>query len=70
MASVSVWLGALQVVHHKDQEDDWFGATWIRWAVVIMVIGFVGFLYRELTHDKPLVRLNALRTAISPSGVC
>jgi DHA2 family multidrug resistance protein len=27
---LAVWLGALQVVLDKGQEDDWFGATWIR----------------------------------------
>jgi DHA2 family multidrug resistance protein len=26
-----------------------------------MVIGFVAFLYRELTHDKPLVRLKVFK---------
>jgi DHA2 family multidrug resistance protein len=58
---LAVWLGALQIVLDKGQEDDWFGATWIRWAVVIMVVGFVAFLYRELTHDKPLVRLSVFK---------
>ena len=32
---LAVWLGALQIVLDKGQEDDWFGASWIRWAVVI-----------------------------------
>src|SRR6201993_2262581 len=58
---LAVWLGALQIILDKGQEDDWFGAMWIRWAVVIMVIGFAAFLYRELTHDKPLVRLNVFK---------
>ena len=58
---LALWLGALQIVLDKGQEDDWFGAIWIRWAVVIMVIGFVAFLYRELTHDKPLVRLSVFK---------
>jgi len=58
---LALWLGALQIVLDKGQEDDWFGAIWIRWAVAIMVIGFVAFLYRELTHDKPLVRLSVFK---------
>jgi DHA2 family multidrug resistance protein len=58
---LAVWLGALQIVLDKGREDDCFGAIWIRWAVVIMVIGFVAFLYRELTYDKPLVRLNVFK---------
>jgi DHA2 family multidrug resistance protein len=58
---LAVWLGALQIVLDKGQEDDWFGAVWIRWAVVIMIVGFVLFLYRELTHKKPLVRLDVFK---------
>jgi len=58
---LAVWLGALQIVLDKGQEDDWFGAVWIRWAVVILVVAFVLFLIRELTHDKPLVRLSVFK---------
>ena len=58
---LAIWLGALQIVLDKGQEDDWFGATWIRWAVAILLIAFVAFLVRELTHDKPLVRLSVFK---------
>ncbi len=58
---LAVWLGALQIVLDKGQEDDWFGAVWIRWAVVILVVAFVLFLIREFTHDKPLVRLSVFK---------
>ena len=27
-----VWTGCLQIILDKGQEDDWFGAIWIRWA--------------------------------------
>ena len=46
---LAVWLGCLQIVLDKGQEDDWFGADWIRWAVGILVVAFVLFLVRELT---------------------
>jgi DHA2 family multidrug resistance protein len=58
---LAIWLGALQIVLDKGQEDDWFGATWIRWAVVILVTAFIAFLVRELKHDKPLVRLSVFK---------
>ncbi len=58
---LAVWLGALQIILDKGQEDDWFGATWIRWAFAILVVGFVSFLIREFTHDKPLVDLRIFR---------
>jgi MFS transporter, DHA2 family, multidrug resistance protein len=59
---LAVWLGALQIILDKGQEDDWFGATWIRWATFILVVGFAAFLIRELTHDKPLVDLRVFRS--------
>ena len=58
---LAVWLGCLQVILDKGQEDDWFGAVWIRWATLAAVVGFVLFLSRELTHGKPLVDLTIFR---------
>ncbi len=58
---LAVWLGALQIILDKGQEDDWFGANWIRWATGILVVGFVAFVIREMTHDKPLVNLRVFR---------
>ena len=39
-----VWTGLLQVVLDKGQEDDWFGAAWIRWAVFFLITSFVYFV--------------------------
>ena len=58
---LGVWLGALQIILDKGQEDDWFGATWIRWAFAILIISFVAFLVRELRHKQPLVNLKIFR---------
>ncbi len=58
---LAVWLGALQIVLDKGQEDDWFGATWIRWAIAIMVTGFIAFLIREFTTDDPIVKLKVFK---------
>jgi DHA2 family multidrug resistance protein len=57
---LAIWLGALQIVLDKGQEDDWFGATWIRWAVTILVITFVSFIIWELRQHNPLVKLSVL----------
>ena len=54
---LAIWLGALQIVLDKGQEDDWFGATWIRWAVAILVVCFIAFLVWELKRHDPLVKL-------------
>jgi MFS transporter, DHA2 family, multidrug resistance protein len=58
---LAVWLGCLQIILDKGQEDDWFGATWIRWATAILIISFVAFLMRQFRHDKPLVDLRVFR---------
>ena len=39
-----VWSGCLQLVLHKGQEGDWFGAAWVRWAVAALIVGFVGWV--------------------------
>ena len=58
---LAVWLGALQIILDKGQEDDWFGATWIRWAAAILATSFVSFLIREFRHERPLVDLRVFR---------
>ncbi|MGB2629450.1 MAG: DHA2 family efflux MFS transporter permease subunit [Candidatus Acidiferrum sp.] len=58
---LAVWLGSLQVILDKGQEDDWFGAIWMRWAVAILVAGFIAFLIRELLTRQPIVDLRVFR---------
>jgi DHA2 family multidrug resistance protein len=54
---LAIWLGCLQIILDKGQEDDWFSATWIRWAALIAAITLVMFLVRQLRIKKPLVDL-------------
>lgn len=56
-----VWTGALQIVLDKGQEDDWFGAVWIRWAVAALVVSFAYFVYRSWFHKDALVNLKVLK---------
>jgi len=58
---LAIWLGALQIILDKGQEDDWFGATWIRWATAILATSLVSFLIREFRAKKPLVDLRVFR---------
>ncbi len=58
---LAVWLGCLQIILDKGQEDDWFGAVWIRWATLLLIVSFIFFLVRQLTHAKPLVDLNIFK---------
>ena len=56
-----VWTGCLQVVLDKGQEDDWFGAAWVRWAVAALVIALIGWIWRSWTNPKGLVDLHILK---------
>jgi DHA2 family multidrug resistance protein len=56
-----LWTGCLQVVLDKGQEDDWFGATWVRWAVAGIVLGLIGWLWRSWTNRNGLVDLHVLK---------
>lgn len=58
---LAIWLACLQMILDKGQEDDWFGATWIRWAAAILITCFVLFLIREFRHKQPLVDLRVFR---------
>jgi DHA2 family multidrug resistance protein len=52
-----LWIGTLQIVLDKGQQDDWFGAVWIRWFTLISVAGLVLFVIRELRAAEPIVNL-------------
>ena len=56
-----VWTGCLQIVLDKGQEDDWFGATWVRWAVAALVVAFIGWVWHSWAHPKGLVDLHVLK---------
>ena len=56
-----VWTGALQIVLDKGQEDDWFGAIWVRWAVAALVCALVGWVWHSWKHPEGLVNLNVMR---------
>ena len=54
---LAVGLGCLQIILDRGQEDDWFGAIWIRWAFLIMIVCLVSFVISQLTREKTLVDL-------------
>ena len=51
----------LQIVLDKGQEDDWFGALWVRWAVAALVIALLLWIWRSWTNPKGLVDLHVLK---------
>src|SRR5258707_1259087 len=60
-AALVIWTGCLQVVLDKGQEDDWFGAIWIRWAVFFLITSFVYFIWHSWKDKDTLVDLKVLK---------
>ena len=58
---LAIWTGCLQVVLDRGQEDDWFGALWVRWAVGALVIALIGWVWRSWTNPRGLVDLHIVR---------
>ncbi|RRA48945.1 DHA2 family efflux MFS transporter permease subunit [Acidipila sp. EB88] len=58
---LAVWTGCLQVILDRGQEDDWFGALWLRWAVFFGVAAFLWFILHCLRARHPLVQLRTLK---------
>jgi MFS transporter, DHA2 family, multidrug resistance protein len=58
---LAIWTGCLQIVLDKGQEDDWFSAIWIRWAVFLFVAAFVWFVVHCWRSKTPLVNLRVLK---------
>ena len=56
-----VWTGCLQIVLDKGQEDDWFGAVWVRWATAAMIAALILWIWRSWTNPKGLVDLHILK---------
>ncbi|TCK75370.1 DHA2 family efflux MFS transporter permease subunit [Acidipila rosea] len=75
---LAVWVGCLQVILDKGQEDDWFAATWIRWATFFLVVSLVWFIVHSWRNKTPLVNLRTLKNwnfavgclLIAVFGVC
>jgi len=66
---LALWLSTFQIVLDKGQQDDWFGAVWIRWFSLISVLAFIGFVTRELMAKEPIVNLRVLKNRNLLSGV-
>ena len=58
---LAIWLGILQIILDRGQEDDWFGAMWIRWAFVILILSFVSFVVWQLKERRTAGRPDHLQ---------
>ena len=65
---MALGLGALQLMLEKGQEKDWFASSLIVWFAVLAAVGLGGFVWRELTADRPAVDLRILKNVPFSSG--
>ena len=56
-----VFIGALQMMLDKGQEDDWFSSNFIVTATILALISFGLFLWRELHVNHPIVDLRLFK---------
>jgi DHA2 family multidrug resistance protein len=68
-ALLAVWLGALQVVLDKGQEEDWFASSWMRWMALASGAAFLAFVARQLLIAHPIVDLRVLKNRNFAAGV-
>jgi DHA2 family multidrug resistance protein len=60
IGAMAVCLGSLTVVLEEGVRKDWFGSNLIVYLTWSCVIGFVLFLYQELTTKNPFINLRLL----------
>jgi len=58
---LAVFVGSLQYILEKGQEDDWFNSNTIIVLTVISILGAFFFIWRETTFRNPVVRLRVLK---------
>ena len=58
---LAVFVGSLQYVLEKGQEDDWFNSNTIVILTVMSILGAFFFIWRETTYRNPVVQLKVLK---------
>jgi DHA2 family multidrug resistance protein len=59
--ALALWLGTLQIVLDRGQEEDWFNATWVCWASLVSLVSLVFLVVWELRVEHPLVDIRVFR---------
>jgi DHA2 family multidrug resistance protein len=65
---VAIGLGGFQLFLERGQREDWFSSNLIKYLAIISFVGFVLFIWRELTADRPAVNLRILKDLNFSSG--
>lgn len=55
-----IGIGCLQYVLERGESEDWFASATIRYSAIAAAVGLIGFVYTELTVEKPAVNIALL----------
>ena len=69
LAFIVLGLGGLEVMLSRGERLDWFQSHFIQVTSVVAGAGLFLFLWRSLTHDRPLVDLTVLKNREFAAGV-
>ena len=58
---LAITVGSLQYILERGHEEDWFDSKVILFLTISAVVGFLLFLWRELTYKYPIVELRVLK---------
>jgi len=58
---LAIGIGSLQMLLEKGEEEGWLESNFIAGLMLISALGIVGFIWRELSVDNPIVDLRVLR---------
>ncbi len=61
IALLAITVGSLQFILERGHEEDWFESGMIVTFTISAVLGFILFLWRELTFKYPIVELRVLK---------
>ncbi|HVZ56543.1 MAG TPA: DHA2 family efflux MFS transporter permease subunit [Chitinophagaceae bacterium] len=58
---LALFVGSLQYILEKGQDDDWFNSSTITLFAVLAILGAFFFIWREITFRNPVVNLRVLK---------
>jgi DHA2 family multidrug resistance protein len=61
LATLAIWVAALQIMLDKGQEKDWFDSRFILVLAVACAVGIVAWVARELSTREPVAELRVFR---------
>ncbi len=68
LATLVIWVAALQIMLDKGQEEDWFNSRFIVVLAVAFAIGLLAWVTRELTTRDPVTELRVFGQAPFAAG--